>query len=135
MFWQASAGTGVPVVAVIAVLVRSAQAFASDVVEVLKRLASCNITFAWCFNALAGTFFRVPDREVGFTSAVLGCEAASAADTVPVEAFTADEVASGRRANAVADFFIPVVARSAEMRMAEAAASVWVIDVSSPVLR
>lgn len=126
---QAVAGAGVEVFTVVAAS-RCAQARAADVIEVLSLVA-----FAGNFNASAGTFLAVPDRVVFLLCAVRWRLAASAAGRVPVGVGSTSVVAGGRRAGAVADFFVPVVARRAEMRMAEASALVSVVHVGSPVLR
>lgn len=69
-----------------------------------------------------------------FSRAVLGLASATAVLAVPVEAIIASIDASGGRADAVANFLAPVVAISAVVRLAEAAAKVGVVNVGSPVL-
>jgi len=71
---------------------------------------------------------------VFFASTVFGRFAASAANAVPEEAVATSVDSCRRRASTVTDVFVPVVARRAEVRMAETSAF-FGVAVGSPVLR
>lgn len=82
---KAVASACVPVEIVFTRLVRSTEAFTSEVIEVF----AVSTGGCWVFDALASTVFNVPNREVHFFGAVLREATASADVAIPVESFTA----------------------------------------------
>ena len=129
VFGEALAGSGVEVLTEGAVE-GAAQAAAGEVVEVLVGSASV----LGVLSADAGADLGVVGGVDELARAVLGQASAAAVLAVPVEAFIAGVDASGGRADAVANVLAPVVAISAVVGLAEAAAVVRVLNVGSPVL-
>ena len=129
VFGEALAGSGVEVLTEGAVE-GAAQAAAGEVVEVLVGSASV----LGVLSADAGADLGVVGGVDELARAVLGLASAAAVLAVPVEAIIAGVDASGGRADAVANVLAPVVAISAVVGLAEAAAVVRVLNVGSPVL-